>query len=723
MKYLIFVMILFISVTYAENQLDFDDLLNMSIEDLYNVKIESASKSARSIIDLPITAYIVTKEQILSSNYVTLTDVLKTLPSVKISSPGSGTDGETFLIRGFYGNYYTKILLNGMPIQPSITAGIAIDEQIYIRNAERIEIIYGPGSALYGADALTGIINIITEHENETLGNIQVKAGGKGYLNGNFFGTFVIDSEKEFKFDYYAKYQKRNDQNIVEGYWDVYNPEVYNDMDFDAVFDDIPQENWTFGTGITYNGWRFSYDHTYRKQHSSLGQRPDVTAYDDSEAFWGETVAEIGINKKFIFDDIVFKTSLSYLLYRIDNKSYFNTVYQDTIRFKNYKYGASDDIAFESSVVWNGIENWEFVGGINYDYTGAFPKTNDLTEPFDTDDYTPFSTELPPPDPVFGYFGYNPFTQYNAALFLQAMYSKDRLSFIAGTRYDYNSDYGSSVNPRIGIRYNLTKSFSARASYGKAFRAPSAYYMYNSIASERSGNTVNYFSIPNENLNPEKINSGELGFRYIVHENFSMDLIGFYSKLDGMFTIKNVLVDTLQYPNTYNPGVDKAGKFHNDGASYSWGGEYVVNYKNIFPSAKLGMFFALSYTKGKEELPGDEGEIDDLRQAPEWLSKLRVYSSPVKNLFLSLEVVYCGDWYSRKIRDVEDYEDPKYKNDGYFAADFSANYRLNSFTIGLTVKNLFDNKYGGMEAYGTSWDLNYNPQYRRSIYVDLVYNF
>jgi len=131
-------------------------LEQLSVDDLDTVvrsnviKINTASRSMKQISDLPFTSYVVTKKDIQENNYRTLTDVLKNIPGVRVSQPGSPKTGESFTINGLLGNYYTKILINGIPVNPSGAAGMPVGAQLPIKQAERIEIITnGRGDKYY----------------------------------------------------------------------------------------------------------------------------------------------------------------------------------------------------------------------------------------------------------------------------------------------------------------------------------------------------------------------------------------------------------------------------------------------------------------------------------------------------------------------------------------------------------------------------------------------
>ena len=156
-------------------------------DDSVEMNVISASRSSKRIGELPITIYVVTREDIIRNHYNSLIDVVKSLPGIRVSQPGSGELGESFQLRGLIGNLYTMILINGLPIKPSAVIGMPVLSQLPIRQAERIEIIYGPAAAVYGADAVSGVINIITKEADKgtfVMGDISL--GQFDYRSSNF---------------------------------------------------------------------------------------------------------------------------------------------------------------------------------------------------------------------------------------------------------------------------------------------------------------------------------------------------------------------------------------------------------------------------------------------------------------------------------------------------------------------------------------------------------
>ena len=167
-----------------------------------STKVISGSRSEKKIEELPFTIYVITGEEIRENGYLTLTDALKRIPGIRVSQPGSALEGETFMMRGLLGNAYTKILINDIPIKPFVVNGMPIGAQLPIREAERIEVIYGPAATLYGADASAGVVNIILKESERPVyvqsdmgfgsnefENLDIMFGGKMGKNKNSSAT------------------------------------------------------------------------------------------------------------------------------------------------------------------------------------------------------------------------------------------------------------------------------------------------------------------------------------------------------------------------------------------------------------------------------------------------------------------------------------------------------------------------------------------------------
>jgi iron complex outermembrane receptor protein len=126
---------------------------------------------------------VITAQQIEKLGATTVADVLRTVPGLHVSTARGVND--VFVIRGFYDefNSYVLLLLNGIPITNAVNGGRPQAWRMPVHNLARIEIMRGPGSALYGADAAAGVVNIVTKTARE-IGGVYVGAYGGSFETG-----------------------------------------------------------------------------------------------------------------------------------------------------------------------------------------------------------------------------------------------------------------------------------------------------------------------------------------------------------------------------------------------------------------------------------------------------------------------------------------------------------------------------------------------------------
>ncbi|MEZ5197967.1 MAG: TonB-dependent receptor [Bacteroidales bacterium] len=742
-------LILILSILCSYGQVEEQELFRLGEKDIKTeqeserIEIVSASRSEKLRDDLPVTVYVISREEIIRNGYVSLVDVLKDIPGIKVSQPGSGMEGETFLMDGLLGNYYCKILVDNIPFRPSVVSGMPIGDQLPIRQAERIEIIYGPAAAIYGADAISGVINIITHtSERPVWAQADIAIGNKeNYFMDVMIGGKVGKNKNILKYTFYGSYSVRGDMNVKYDIENLYNPSLYSFIAphvdsvnyYQAPFykgdslapllNNLPSYSRLIGFGLTYRGLKFNYTHTLRNSHSSIGQAPNLYAYYDPLNYWGEKIDRYSLDYTKSWKKLASTTYLSYLNYRLDNNSTFRQIYNQGDNGRLYKYAASDDINFEEVLTYNFTSNLELTGGFSFQFSGNLPATNDLREPFDTKLYKPFSETVNYNDSVFGSFGINPTNFSNLAGFLQVYYRLNQFVFIAGGRYDHHSVYGGSLNPRIGILYNVTPRLSFRTSYGQGFRAPSLYYTYKSEAF-RTPNGILYNTIPDPDVKPELFSGIDFGIRHSPIDNIYVELVLLYHRLDDKITYSAKRIDPEIYPNSTDTIALSAV---NDQKSRSelFSTQLILKAKKLVPRIALNTDLYITYSKGKEILPNNLGELNEYRNMPNWFVQFNLDFKPHPSWTLFLHTVYSGKSMKRFFP-VEpermEYYGFATEVKGYYTIDFMIRYKINqNFQAYIDIRNLFDAEYGGIDAYGSNTDLIYNPQYGRFFQVGLSF--
>ncbi|MBI5364606.1 MAG: Plug domain-containing protein [Planctomycetes bacterium] len=150
------------------------DLTELSLEDLMNVEVEvvSAARHAQSLSSAPAAIFVLTSAELRRSGATSIPEALRLVPGVNVARLDSNRWAVT--IRGFNSQFANKllVLVDGRSVYTPLFSGVWWDTlDVPMADIERIEVVRGPGGALWGANAVNGIINIITKPASETLGN------------------------------------------------------------------------------------------------------------------------------------------------------------------------------------------------------------------------------------------------------------------------------------------------------------------------------------------------------------------------------------------------------------------------------------------------------------------------------------------------------------------------------------------------------------------------
>jgi iron complex outermembrane receptor protein len=159
-----------------------DDFTSFSLEDLMAVEVTTASKRAERASDAAAAVFVLTRDDISRSGAVTIADALRLVPGVNVAQINANSWAVT--VRGFNSRFSNKLLvmIDGRSIYTPLFSGVLWDQQnIVLEDIERIEVVRGPGGALWGANAVNGVINIITRSSRDTQGVLAKAAGGDEY--------------------------------------------------------------------------------------------------------------------------------------------------------------------------------------------------------------------------------------------------------------------------------------------------------------------------------------------------------------------------------------------------------------------------------------------------------------------------------------------------------------------------------------------------------------
>lgn len=728
------------------------------------VEIISASRNSKKLENLPVTIEVVTRDEILFNGYVTLADVLKSLPGIKVSQPGSGELGEMFLMRGLIGNKNVKILVDNIPVKPSIVAGMPIESQLPVRQAERIEIVYGPASAVYGADATIGVINIITKiPETGIFSEADISLGNNGYSYINFHvGGKAGRNKNILKYSFFgskSNFERMNIFNDTSVYnpmdylekknvsWELngetvlptdltpeiinqlgLNPDDINKYNYEGtynkpVFRNIPSESHIVGLNLQYRGFGISYQNMYRKTHSSVGKTSYLYKYNNPQTYIADIINRVTLSYDKEFKRMNTTTNLSFMNYSTDvNSSYAVTFIPNVDRV--FQYSASNDIFAEEVFTFFG-KFFEITGGLSLQMSSNLPSTNYLFEPFEKDQFNKI-IENPADFSEYRSFGLNSYNFLNVSEFVQTYFEFKKFIVMGGIRHDYNSLYKSSgFNPRAALLYKLNPRTSFRVSVGRAFKAPSGNLVYQSLAYPVGLDSIIYSVVPNSDLKPEFFRSIEFGIRKkLFKEKVYLNLSFYFNKTDNIITNSYVDPKELNLQFAVNDVSEPAETFVNSqGAEsklYGIDGSLVI--VNPLNKHKLKIELAGTLTKGKEILP-DGDVIDFFRTMPAYIGKAKISLYPSRRTYMLFQAAWSSKIQKLFSTDYGSFIFGDYsETDGFFTIDVVGGFRFHkNLNLFVKVINLLNKEYAGIDATGYDADLRYNPQLGRNVRFGMTF--
>jgi iron complex outermembrane receptor protein len=463
-----------------------------------------ASRSAESVRDAPSIVTLITDKQIRERGYRRLSDLLQSVPGVYVSPAQEGRSLAWF--RGVISPDNNKFLLlvDGVPWYDGVYTHAWIDEYLPLDLIKQVEIIKGPGSAVYGSNAFAGVINVVTY--------------GAADLRGGFVRGVVGDDGRRGVGAVYAE-QLGTPRLPVELRVHARSLQIEGDgldvtpRDQRNVVGRAPRDALAAGLDLKVGGLDarvdlIDYQHTYftQPQDSALG-----VLLQDDDTFWlgyRNTMASVSYTQRLANLGSV-KPSVYYQRYQ--NSSHYaffsdpETVEADdgslSTRLRSTLVEAE-----KLTSAYGGAVNLELrpnsrnhtVAGVGYDVIRVLSLVDNTFQDETGEPEAPSGFSVRDPDAqIADAYGFAQHT-VNAAWWLQ---------LTGGARFDYHSYFGGFVTPRAGVLLVPSDVAVIKLLYGRAFRAPTARELLVTVTRDEDGN--NNFVAGNRDLDPETINTIE----------------------------------------------------------------------------------------------------------------------------------------------------------------------------------------------------------------------
>lgn len=534
--------------------------------------------------DSPGLVTVLSNKDMSARGVRTVREALNLIPGLHMSISSSG--GVTPIVRGVGGHLLDisgkiKLLVNGVSYNSTLTATGGGFYDIPIEQLERVEVIRGPGSAVYGEYAYSGVINLVTRKD---VNSAFIRYGSFDQITGGVQLNHTADNGLYLSLNLSG--WRQGDVEITAGEDSLYNlglgflsnapgPSNENAQDITAIF------------SLEYQGYQLLIQH-FDQQHGDYFGINNILPPESDRRIFTNRISQVEARKDMsLKDDLLLELKLGYrnLTNIVDdivalppglNPALPSGVISTYVRENEY-YAGTD-------FTWSGIQDHRILLGLEFSHTEL--------------DEVSLSTPL----------------QHDKERRLFSLVLQDHfqlsknISLTAGGRYDNYDDVNNSFTPRIAGVYQINDHHLVKAQYAEAFRPPTFGELYGTIQGS-------------EDIDPETTNSTELA--YIYRNNGSIFRFTlFHTKLQNLITV-----------NKRFPG--DLGIFQNTGNAKLQGGEF--EWDKQF-SSSIRFNGNISYVDAVSE------ETDEkLEGSSDWLANAGLIYQPANDYTLNLQYCYVGD--------------------------------------------------------------------------------
>jgi outer membrane receptor for ferrienterochelin and colicins len=482
------------------------DLAGRSIEDLATVQVESiygASKFLQKASDAPTSVTIVTARQIQEHGYRTLSDVLRSVRGFYVINDHNYTYvGVRGLSRPTDYNARILFLLDGHRVNDNIFDGAYVGTEfpVDVDLIERIEIIRGPNSSVYGTGAFAAVINVITQRGRDLgAGETSAEVGSWNSYKGRVTYGDRFDNDLETLVSA-SLYNSHGQSHLF--FPEFNSPATNNGIAENADGD----HSYSAFADFIYRDFNIHVVQASRTKH--IPTASFSTVFNDPRTLTTDArgYVDIQYRKKLGSWEILTRTSYDW-----------------------YDYHGIYIYDYPGTGVPPYTQNYDAANGTWWDFQGdvsrAFLKRHQVTLG------TEFRQDLQQLQvnydiqPYFLYLDDHRSARV-AALYLQDQYSlRKNFAFVVGLRGDWHENFSTTLSPRLGLLFSPTHTTDVRAIYSSAFRAPNSYEAF--YAGNKSNTT-------NPALKPEKIRSWELNIEQRFAKKYNISAAAFLNRIDGL---------------------------------------------------------------------------------------------------------------------------------------------------------------------------------------------
>lgn len=513
------------------------NLLDLSFEELLRTKVNVSSTKSENVFHTPSTVSVIGREMINQYNFMSVAEMLRITVGIDIYQ--TNNDDNVPTARGVLQNYYANkilVMIENIPTYQPIYGNTNLD-RLDVNDIERIEVLKGPASVLYGSNAYLGVINIILRKDGNGDVNVRIEAG---YPRMGAAGGNVSMSKNDFKLFISGNsgYEIQNPYELTGKRQDLYKG--------DSVYmfqREIKSSNFNIHSG--YKSFRFLMN-TYEYQHTFQGINPSFISGG------GKPMTDRGtlLAVKFQKENAKKFNLLADLAY-----DYFKRDYASNQDGSTALMLSGERLVATLKLNYTINSNLDIEAGVD-----AEKRMNGKHVSIDVLQDTVLSQNLK-----------NAQNINEISAFTQLHYKTRIGNILGGVRYTNNSFSGENLSGRVSLVTDFSEYNSIKLIYGQSYRAPTMLELFFNHP------TV----VGNIKLKPEKAKTLELAFVHGHHHLF-FQVLGYYHKLD----------DLIQ---RYTPSTGPPSKYQNLSTLEGYGFELEAKYQK---PEFLNVFFNYNYMNG-----------------------------------------------------------------------------------------------------------------------------
>lgn len=738
----------------------FQNLVTRTRNESSAERVSSVSKITENPRQAPATVEVITGEVIEQRGYLDLEALLHDLPGFDISRTNGSTYANIYQ-RGYRSptTDRTLFLVDGVE-HNDLTSNVAfLSRQYPLSNVERVEVIYGPASTLYGANAFAGVINVISKDPAAYLGqgkdgkprNIGVHASlGAGSWNTRYLDATVAGSTPDggLQFSLTGRLYKSNEPDLSGfelGYWD-YNPQDFDSVDYtrlgftpeqaerareldravftgeyqdaDVSFSDVT-DDWYIGAKVKLSHLEFGLQSWRRYEGSTPwytdAQRPGA----NNGSVWvpEQTALYIRYDRPLTDNLSLFLFSRYKVHSTSPDSSSFSLVSYANGGLKPEDLTANRPAFWKETILVRSSNQLRNEVGLVYEPSTRFNLVAgvELRNGSIQGDYARAEGQGEEPDPSTD--GGEHFDVRDLGVYIQASFkllAQENLKLVAGGRFDQNQirptgGYGDAFNPRLGIVYS-PGAFNLKAIYSEAFKDASSFNKFATSSSRE---------VNNPDLGAEKVENLEISASW-RGQHLEVGVAAYdaiYSNVVGLRSVADP-----------DDASQTTGQFQNLGEIKIRGLQANLAWK---PGKRVDLYANYTYTDPRNSEPLDNKgnprtDVDTLRigDIASHQINVGVHGRLLEKLDVDLRVNYVGDRKTGEQTTVA--TNPFDKIDAYTVAHATVTYKnlVRGLDLQVLVQNLLDESYThpGIREAGERFAA-LAPQPGRSVFVRAIYRF